>query len=141
MRSLGPLVVVEPHGPLELVSGVQQQHVALLAADPADRRGSAGRPGEAPAAAPALPGVRAGLLHPGVHVVGVEENQVPGRRGGHGEARQEEQEEGEEEEAHRSHLSAARTNTAGGNSSYMTRRDLLSAPLCSSQRSPHELTR
>ena len=119
MSSLGSLVVVEPHAALELVSGVQQQHVALGGADPLDHRGSPGHSGVTPAAPPAaaaFPGVLAGLLHPGVHVVGVQEDQVPGRRGGHGEAQQEEEEAEEEAEprqsaplrAQRSHLSAAR---------------------------------
>ncbi len=88
MSSFGPLVEIEPHGPLELVPGVQQQHVALGRADLLDHRGSPRHAGETPAAAAraAFPGVYAGLLHPGVHVVSVEENQVPGRRDGHGEA-------------------------------------------------------
>lgn len=112
MRGLCSLVVIEPDGPLELVSSVQQQHVALGAADPLDRRGSPGHAGETLAAVDAFPGVSGGLLHPGVHVVGVEENQVPGRRGGHGGAQQEEQEEEAEPRhsaplrAHRVHLSA-----------------------------------
>lgn len=117
VSSLGSLVVVEPHAALELVPGVQQQHVALGGADLLDHRGSAGHSGETPAApraAAAFPGVLAGLLHPGVHVVGVEEDQVPGRRGGHGEAQQEDEEAEAEprQSAHlraqRSHLSAAR---------------------------------
>ncbi len=122
MCSLGSLVVIEPDAPLELVSGVQQQHVVLGAADPLDGRGSPGHPGETPAAAAAaaFPGVAAGLLHPGMYVVGVEENQVPGRRGGHGEAQQEEEAEPRQSaplRAHRSHLSAVRSaqkNTGGG---------------------------
>lgn len=114
MRSLGSLVVVEPDRPLELVSGVQQQHVALGAPDLLDHRGSPGHPGETPAAAAAaFSGVLAGLLHPGVYVVGVEENEVPGRRDGHGEAQQEEEAEAEPRHsaplrAHRSHLSEVR---------------------------------
>ena len=118
VSSLGSLVVVEPHAALELVPGVQQQHVALGGADPLDHRGSAGHSGETPAAPPAaaaFPGVLAGLLHPGVHVVGVEEDQVPGRWCGHWEAQQEEEAEAEPRQsaplrAQRSHLSAARKN-------------------------------
>lgn len=118
MRSLGSLVVVEPDGPLELVSSVQKQHVTLGVADPLDHRGSAGHAGETRAAVAAFPGVLAGLLHPGVYVVGVEENQVPARGVGHGEAQQEAEAEAEPRQsaslrAHRFHRSAARRNTGG----------------------------
>lgn len=115
MRSLGSLVVIEPDGPLELVSGVQQQHVGLRGADPLDHRGSPGHPGETPtaAAAAAFPRVLVSLLHPGVDIVGVEENQVPGLRSGHREAQQQQEEEAEPRRsaplrAHRSHRSAVR---------------------------------
>lgn len=92
MRSLGSFVVVEPDGPLELVSSVQKQHVSLGVADLLDHRGSASHAGKTRAAVAAFPGVHAGLFHAGVHVVGVEENQVPGRGAGHDEAQQEKEE-------------------------------------------------
>lgn len=124
MFSLGPLVVTEPDGALELVSGVQQQHVALGSADPVDHRGSPGHPGETPAAA-AFPGVLVGLLHPRVHVVGVEENQVPGRRAGHGAAQQEKPEPRHSAplRANRSHL-----NTGGRTRGRWFSPSLLPAP-------------
>lgn len=119
MRSLSPLVVVEPHGPLELVSSVQKQHIALGSADLLDHRGSAGHAGKTRAHVAAFPGACAGLLHPGVHVVCVEENQVPAHRVWHSEAQQKEEAESQQGaslRAHRFHRSAARKNpeTAAG---------------------------
>lgn len=100
MCSLSAFVEVEPHCPLELVSGIQQQHVFFGFADLFNHRGSPGNSGETRTIA-TRSRVHVGLLHPGVHVVGVEENQVQASRGGHGEAQQHQHHAG-------SHLSAAR---------------------------------
>ena len=77
MHRLRAPVVVEPHGPLELVPRVQQQHVGLRPADLRHLGEPPRHPGEAgPGVRPAPPGVQAGLLHAGVVVVGVEQRQL-----------------------------------------------------------------
>lgn len=82
VRRLGSLVVVKPHGSLELVTGVQQQDVLLLLAKLRHFREPPGDPGEARAVPGTLSRVHAGLLESRMVVVGVEQSQLErGRRG------------------------------------------------------------
>lgn len=91
--------VVEPDGSLELVSGVQQQDAVLGGTHPRDGRGSARHPGEARAVRHAAAGQGARLLHARVHVVGVQDDEVPGGAGARSEGKQQQ----EKREAQRPH--------------------------------------
>ena len=72
---LGALVEVEPDAPLELVPGVQQENVLLAVPDFVHLPGPPRYPGEAwSLGGGALPRFAARRLHPGVDVVGVQQD-------------------------------------------------------------------
>lgn len=79
VRRLVAFIVVEPHGALELIPGVQQEQVLLVASDLLDF-GEASRDAGVTVSFRALPRVLVGLLDAGVDVVGVQNGQLPVRR-------------------------------------------------------------
>lgn len=76
VRRLVAFIVVEPHGALELIPGVQQKHVPLSLPDLFDLGETPGHAGKA-AALRALARVLVGLLDARVHIVGVQKRELP----------------------------------------------------------------
>lgn len=113
MCNLGAPKVVEPDGALELVSGVQQQDTLLGGTHPRYGRGSSRHPGKACAVRDATAGKGARLLHARVHIVGVQDDEVPGGAGARSEWKQQQ----EKREAQRPHLSVREVMDEGGSGS------------------------
>lgn len=82
MRHLGALIHGEPDGALVLVAGVEQQHVGFPPADLAHLGRKSRHAAHAEASVDALARIGARLLQAAVHVVGVQDGELPGAGSG-----------------------------------------------------------